>query len=102
MKDILQLVAISSEMRVHAQACPALCNPMDCSCLAPLFVGFPRQYWNGLPFPPPGDLPDPGIKSMSLTSPALACRFFATRAIKEGQSILINHVLEVGRKAEGL
>ena len=31
---------------------------------APLSMGFPRQqYWSGLPFPPPGDLPDPGIKS---------------------------------------
>ena len=31
-------------------------------CQAPLSLGFPRQeYWGGLPFPPPGDLPDPGI-----------------------------------------
>ena len=36
---------------------------------APLFVGFPRQrHWSGLPFPSPGDLPDPGIEP---TSPAL-------------------------------
>ena len=42
------------------------------SCQAPQSVGFPRQeYWNGLPFPSPGDLPDPGIKLMSLPSPAL-------------------------------
>ena len=34
-------------------------------------MGFPRlEYWGGLPFPPPGDLPDPGIKPVSLTSPA--------------------------------
>ena len=33
---------------------------------APLSMGFPRQeYWNGLPFPSPGDLPDPGIKPRS-------------------------------------
>ena len=39
---------------------------------APLSMGFSRQeYWNGLPSSPPGDLPDPGIKPMSLTSPAL-------------------------------
>ena len=38
---------------------------------APLFMGFSRQeYWSGLPFPPPGDLPHPGIKSASLVSPA--------------------------------
>ena len=41
---------------------------------APLSMGFHRQeYWNGLPFPSPGDLPDPGIKAVSL---ALAARFF--------------------------
>ena len=39
-------------------------------------MGFSRtEYWSGLPFPPPGDLPDPGIK---LVSPALAGRFFTT------------------------
>ena len=39
-------------------------------------MGFSRQeYWSGLPYPSPGDLPDPGIKSASLTSPALAVRF---------------------------
>ena len=39
-------------------------------------MGFPKQeHWNGLPFPLPGDLPDPGIEFMS---PALAGRFFAT------------------------
>ena len=33
------------------------------TCLAPLSLGFPRQeYWSELPFPPPRDLPDPGIK----------------------------------------
>ena len=32
--------------------------------------------WSGLPFPPPGDLPNPGIEPMSLASPTLACRFF--------------------------
>ena len=37
---------------------------------APLSVGFPRQeYWNGLPFPSPGDLPDPGIEPASPVSP---------------------------------
>ncbi|CAI9153792.1 unnamed protein product [Rangifer tarandus platyrhynchus] len=51
---------------------------------APLFLGFSRQeYWSGLPFPPPGDLPNPGIKPRSLTSPALADRFFTTSATWE-------------------
>ena len=40
----------------------------------PLSMGFPRQeFWSGLPFPPPDDLPDPGIKP---TSPALVGGFF--------------------------
>ena len=39
---------------------------------APLSVGFSRQeYWSGSPFPPPGDLSDPGIKTASPVSPAL-------------------------------
>jgi len=39
---------------------------------APLFMGFSRQeYWSGLPFPLPRDLPDPGIKPTSPVSPAL-------------------------------
>ena len=43
---------------------------------APLSVGFPRQEcWSRLPFPSPGDLPDPGIEPVS---PALAGRFFTT------------------------
>ena len=46
---------------------------------APLSMGFFRQeYWSGLPFTLPGDLPDSGIKLASLVSPALAGRFFTT------------------------
>ena len=43
-----------------------LCDPMDEACQAPLSMGSSRQeYWNGLPWPPPEDLPNPGIKPMS-------------------------------------
>ena len=46
---------------------------------APLSMGFSRQeYWNGLPWLPPGDFPYPGIKPTSLTPPALPGRFFIT------------------------
>ena len=49
------------------------------TCQAPLSVGLSRQeYWNGLPCPPPGDLPYPGIEPPSLMSPALADGFFTT------------------------
>ena len=41
-------------------------TPWTVACLAPLSMGFPRQeYWNGLPFPSPGDLPDPEIEPAS-------------------------------------
>ena len=48
-----------------AQSCLTLCDPMDgIARQAPLSVGFPRhEHWSGLPFPPPGDLPDPEIES---------------------------------------
>ena len=42
-------------------------------------MGFSRQeYWSGLPCPPPGDLPNPGMEPTSLTSPTLAGGFFTT------------------------
>ena len=49
------------------QSCPALCNSMNyIPCQTPLSMEFSRQeYWSGLPFPSPGDLPDPGIKPRS-------------------------------------
>ena len=49
-------------------------------------MGFSGQeYWSGLPLPRPGDLPDPGIKPESLTSPALAGGFFTPSTIWEAQ-----------------
>ena len=51
---------------------------------APLSMAFSGQeYWSGLPCPPPRDLPDPGIKPASLTSPELAGTFFTTNATWE-------------------
>ena len=45
------------------QSSPALCDPVDCSRQAPPSVGFSRQEsWSGLPYPPSGDLPNPGIE----------------------------------------
>ena len=53
---------------------------------APLSMGFSRQeYWSGLPCPSQGALPNPGIKLASLTSPALAGRFFSTSATWKAQ-----------------
>ena len=54
-------------------------TPWTVARQAPLSMGFSRQvYWNGLPCPPPRDLPDPGIKPASLMSPAMAGGFFTT------------------------
>ena len=53
--------------------------PWTVASQAPLSVGLSRQeYWRGLPCPPPGDLPNPGIKPESLMFPTLAGRFFTT------------------------
>ena len=54
-------------------------NPMDCSPPGSSVHGFPRQeYWSGLPFPPPGDLLNPGMDCISGSSLALAGGFFTT------------------------
>ena len=53
-------------------------TPGNVAYQASLSMGFPRQeYWSGLPFASPGDLPDPGFKPTFLTFPALAGRFFS-------------------------
>ena len=61
-------------------------------CQAPLSVWFSiQEYWSRLPCPPPEDLPNPGIKPMSLRSPALAGGFYTTSAIWETPSICLRH-----------
>ena len=54
-------------------------TPWTVTLQAPLSMGFSQQeYWSGLPFPPPGDLPNPGIEPALLVSPTLAGEFFTT------------------------
>ena len=54
-------------------------TPQTVAHQAPMSMGYSRQeYWNGLPFPPQGDLPDPGMEPTSPLSPALAGRLFTT------------------------
>ena len=49
-----------------AKSCPTLATPWTIALQAPLSMGFSRQqYWSGLPFPSPGDLPNPGIEPRS-------------------------------------
>ena len=58
-------------------------------CQAPLPMRFSRQeYWHGLPFPPPGDLSNPGIEPESLMSPVSAGRFCITSATWKAPHIL--------------
>ena len=60
----------------HSAISDSFTTPWTVAHQAPLSMGFLRQdYWSGLPFPSPGDLPDPGIKP---GSPALVGRFFTT------------------------
>ena len=69
-------------------------SPWTIAYQAPPSMGFSRQeYWSGLPFPSPGDLPDPGIESTSLTSPALAGRFFSSSAT----ALILPEILQARR-----
>ena len=64
---------------VRAQLCPILCNRMDSSQAGSSVREISwQEYWSGLPFSPPEDLLDPGIKPMSPVSSTLAGRFFTT------------------------
>ena len=67
-------------------------TPWTVALQLPPSMGFSRQeYWSGLPCPPPGDLPDPGIEPASLTSPALAGVFFT--ASTPGKPLPFFHIL---------
>ena len=61
---------------------------------APLSMDvFRQEYWSGLPFPPPRDLPDPGIEPVSLGCPALAGGFFTTSATWEAPTNKIPYLM---------
>ena len=74
--DFFAVVAIWSLSCVQLFWNPRLLCPWD-------FPG--NNNWSGLPFPSPGDLPDPGIEPVSLVSSTLAGRFFTTWAIREAR-----------------
>ena len=77
----------------RAHSCLTLCNPRDCTNQAPLSLEFLRQeFWSGLPFPPPGDLPNPEIEPVPLASPALTGRFFTTRVTWVGMPQTNEHL----------
>ena len=50
-----------------AQSCPTLATPWAVACQTPLSIEFSKlEYWSGLPFSSPGDLPNPGMEANSL------------------------------------
>ena len=69
------ILALGTLVCVRAQSVSRVrlfVTPQTVACQLPLSMGLSRQeYWSGLPFPPPGDLPDPGTEAVSPVSPAL-------------------------------
>ena len=65
---------------IVTQLCLTLCSPVNCSLPGSSVHGifFRLEYWSGLTFLPPGDLPDPGIEPGSPVSPASAGEYFST------------------------
>ena len=81
--DLAAAAAAYADYLIHVH----VANPWTIACQAPLSMGFSKQeYWSWLPCPPPGDLPEPGIKPGSLTSPASA-GFFITSSTWEAHLI---------------
>ena len=80
-----------------AKSCPILAAPWTVACQAPPSMGFSRQeYWNGLPFPSPADLPDLGIES---GSPILQAYSLPTelQGKDNNQIQMVDHELQGGR-----
>ena len=68
---IIFLTYIGGDGGLVTKSCPTLVTPWTVACQAPLSMGFSRQeYWSGLSFPSPEDLPDPGIELRSPASQA--------------------------------
>ena len=62
----------SKTKELVTQSCQLFAKPWTIACQAPLSIEFSRhEYWSGLPFLSPGDLPNPGIEPVSPASPAL-------------------------------
>ena len=92
---IIRKMQIKITRRYHyiqsAVQCSVMSDSLEPSGLQPARLLCPwnlpgKKYWSGLPFPPPGDLPGPGIEP---ASPALAGRFFTTSATWEAPSNLM-------------
>ena len=88
----------SIKLVLHRFSVQLFVTPWTVAHQAPLSMGFSKKkYYSGLSCPPPGDLPDPGIKSESLTSPASAGGFFSTSLtlkinMEKSSSVLLLHL----------
>ena len=72
----------------HSVMSDSFATPRTVACQAPLSMGFSRQeYWSGLPFPSPGDLPDPGMEP---AFPELAGRFFTAEPQYKCDNLVID------------
>jgi len=67
------------------QSCLTLCDPTDCGPPGSSVHGISQEYWSNLSFPPPGDLPNPGIKPVCPATPALQADSAKKRAWVMGQ-----------------
>ena len=77
--NIFSLSILSMVAGLVAKSCPTLVTPWTVACQVPVCIGFSRQeYWSGLPFPSPEDLPDPGFepRSPALQADSLHHRIF--------------------------
>ena len=76
-------------------------TPWTKACQVTLSMEFSRQaHWSGLPFPSPGELPNPGIKPLYLMSPALSGRFFTTSTIWEETMAYVRNLKKKKKKRE--
>ena len=67
-------------------------TPWTVACQAPLSMEFSRQeHWSRLPVPSPGNLPDPGVEPVFLTSPEMAGKFFTNDITREAHNIMYLH-----------
>ena len=84
--SFLQLIKLKHRLTLTLKSfsrVQLLATPWTVAYQAPPSMAFSRQeYWSGLPFPPPGALPNPGIEPASLTSPSLAGGFFTTQSVQ--------------------
>ena len=91
-----KLILFSSVHFSRSVVSDSLWPPWIGAYQAPLSMEFFRQeYWGGLPFPSPGDLPDPGFKPESFASPALVGSFFTTEPPGKPDNTYIHQIYDL-------